>query len=119
MATVIEDRYFIFVDGNNNNNKFYRYQLQDDGSIITTWGRVGQKASSGMKSGGKPALERLIRERTSRRRATSRRRSQSRRQRQLPERASRRHASRRSPPPRSPPMAPQRADPSLRSSSAS
>lgn len=65
MSTVIEDRYFIFVDGNNNNNKFYRYQLQDDGSIITTWGRVGQKASSGMKSGGKPALERLIRERTS------------------------------------------------------
>lgn len=65
MTNVIEDRYFIYVDGDNNNNKFYRYQLCDDGSIITTWGRVGQKASSGRKSGGKTALERLIRERTS------------------------------------------------------
>lgn len=64
MSTVIEDRYFICVDGTNNNNKFYRYQLREDGSIITTWGRVGQKSSSGQKTGGKTALERLIRERT-------------------------------------------------------
>lgn len=66
MPEVIEERYFTYVNGGagSNNNKFYRYQLLADGTILTQWGRIGETPSNGRKTGGKTALERLIRERT-------------------------------------------------------
>lgn len=66
MSEIIEERYFVYVDGSgtSNNNKFYRYQLLSDGTILTRWGRIGEEGTGGTKGGGKNALERLIRERT-------------------------------------------------------
>lgn len=66
MSEVVEERYFTYVNGGagSNNNKFYRYQLLADGTILTQWGRIGETPSNGRKTGGKTALERLIRERT-------------------------------------------------------
>ena len=65
MSEVIEERYFTYVNGGaGSNNKFYRYQLLADGTILTQWGRIGETPSNGRKTGGKTALERLIRERT-------------------------------------------------------
>lgn len=50
MATMIETRKFIKSDANKNNNKFWYIEIYDDNTVITRYGRVGDKGQSKTKS---------------------------------------------------------------------
>lgn len=51
----------IKVDSNANNNKFYRVEMDEGGSIITTWGRVGNSGQSKTEMGSDRRFDTIVR----------------------------------------------------------
>ncbi len=45
-SKVIEQKKFVAVDPANNNNKFWQYSINSDGTITYTWGRIGATSDS-------------------------------------------------------------------------
>ena len=43
---IIEERMFVCANADNNNNKFWKYQLFDDDTVIVSYGRVGATSTT-------------------------------------------------------------------------
>jgi len=61
MANLVEHRKFVCFDGENNNAKFWEYQLFDDDTYVATYGRMG-KTKNVEAPKNKSDLDRKIRE---------------------------------------------------------
>lgn len=51
----------VFVNGEENNNKFYHLSLHDDGTVAKRWGRVGSEGTAATELSGRSGYDRIIR----------------------------------------------------------
>ena len=62
MATVIEEKKYVMVEAQENHNKYWQYQLFDDGKVVVKYGRVGKGEQTDEQSGGRGYVDKKVRE---------------------------------------------------------
>lgn len=58
--TIIDEAMLIMVSVTDNNNKFYHVTLDENGTVVKRWGRVGAEGTSSSESTGKNGFDRVI-----------------------------------------------------------